>query len=307
MSFIYTKNISNTTGAAGWYHLKELLKTAGWTVMSSSDGTTYSSSSDVITTGSSGAGGMNNTSAWFRIQMPAANGVTREFTFQRTGSSLTATIKYSFSAGFIGGSPNATTTPTATDEQTVSSGTIWAADNTFHLNLAADNASPYGFWMGIILNGNTNSANTGGMLFEPMIGGPSSDPDPYVIYVEDSAGGSSWTEAKVIGVTAKAWFYKGLSYETFTGLGGCQMFGSAVCFPLKAGSNPYTFKDEIGPILWARKVTNSSILGIKGFGTVMKWNGTKKISGSTLTVSTDKDRIVLADVNFPWDGTLPVI
>ncbi len=73
MAFIFSKTYPST-GSAAIFAFKELLVDAGWTVLPSSDGTTYNASGDQITTGSSGAGGMANNSAWFRIESPAGAG-----------------------------------------------------------------------------------------------------------------------------------------------------------------------------------------------------------------------------------------
>jgi hypothetical protein len=105
-------SVPNTNLAADtFYNLKQLMKSAGWTVLSSSDGTTYSSSADIISSAGSGANGMNNNNAWFRITDPA---LTREFVFQNKPSSGTmfAVIKYSRQTKFNGGTPSATNLPT---------------------------------------------------------------------------------------------------------------------------------------------------------------------------------------------------
>ena len=138
------------------YTFKELLKTAGWTVPSSSDGTTYNSSGDQITSGASGAGGLANNSAWFRLRDP---GGVKEITIQRGTLNTYYRIKYSFLAKFSGGSPSATQTPSATDEfLMLGTGTDAApgytatlgTDGTYRYNVATDNASPYGFWAGAL-------------------------------------------------------------------------------------------------------------------------------------------------------------
>jgi len=82
---------------------------AGWVVKSSGDGTTYNSTGDQI----SSAASLAVTRAWFRIQDP---GTRREFTFQRGTDNTLWRVKFSESSKFTGGTPNATTTPTATDE-----------------------------------------------------------------------------------------------------------------------------------------------------------------------------------------------
>jgi uncharacterized protein YneR len=310
VTFIFTKNLSRVTGADGWYQLKELLKTAGWVVKSSGDGlSAFSSTTDIITSGSSGAGGMNNSNAWYRIQMPIANGVHREFTIQRGGSSISATIKYSFSTNFTSGAPNSTTTPTASDEVSVFSGSVWSSDNTYHINIGADNAAPYGFWMAIISNANVNGTSaSGGFVLDPMAAGsyPSQDPDPYIMYCENTSAGS-FTANKISSQIGKSWLHKGLSTESYGFCGGCSLQAASVnLFPNVAGTDPFSLKHQISPILWARNLTTGYV-SIKGIGTLIKWNGEVRVSGQTLSLVTTSDRICISDINLPWDGSVVVI
>ncbi len=109
-------NLLPATGAEAIYDLKEFLKTSlSFVVPESSDGTTYNNAADQITSGGAGANGMANANAWFRIQDPDGE---YEWTFQRDASNNTDwRIKYSAADGFTGGSPAATQTPSATDEQ----------------------------------------------------------------------------------------------------------------------------------------------------------------------------------------------
>ena len=65
MTFSYYVNNTITNHGDVFYQIKELLKTVGWVVQSSSDGRTYDASEDIITSGGAGAGGKNNTNAWY--------------------------------------------------------------------------------------------------------------------------------------------------------------------------------------------------------------------------------------------------
>lgn len=114
-------NINDANAFAGvFYTLKTKLVEAGWVVKASSDGTTYNSTGDQITSAGTGAGGMNRSLAWFRIQDPAG---LREFTFQRGSAGVSNwRVKYSASSKFTGGSPAATVTPSATDEAIILGG-----------------------------------------------------------------------------------------------------------------------------------------------------------------------------------------
>jgi len=83
MAIHFDVNQTPSTFAECAFRLKQIMVTAGWVVKSSSDGTTFNSTGDQITSANTGAGGMNNNNAWFRIQDPAGG---REFTLQKGGA-----------------------------------------------------------------------------------------------------------------------------------------------------------------------------------------------------------------------------
>lgn len=313
MSFIFSKNISNITGGSTWWYLKELLKTAGWLVKSSGDGlSAFSNSGDILTVPGTGANGMDNSSAWFRIQQPSVGGVNREFVIQRPGSSSSVSIKYSYSANFTGGTPGSTTIPTATDQQTVANNqALWSTDFQFHLNIGAQNSDGFGFWMAPILNGTPNTNASGGMLFDPLAPNTYApgDTDPYIIWVENQSSGS-WNANKLSG-QGPGWAYyaKGTSLETFANVaaGGWSISSGNFLFPNGAGTNPFNNREQIAPAIWCKNFTSNGLVAIKGIGTIMKWNGTLKQSGQLMSQSSTGDRICISDVNFPWDNTKVVI
>lgn len=85
MAKVYDVNrIATYGGSTYMYYLKETLKSAGWAVSQSSDGSTLFSGSDGITTDAPGAGGMDNANAWYFIIDPAGK---RGFTTQRGAGS----------------------------------------------------------------------------------------------------------------------------------------------------------------------------------------------------------------------------
>lgn len=313
MSFIFTKNLSNVSGYDAWYQLKTLLVSAGWVVKASGDGiSAFSSSGDIISSSASGANGMGNSGAWYRIQMPLANRVNREFLVQVTTSTSVGLIRYSFSAGFVTGG-SATVVPTASDQQIISSGnTMFQADNTYHINIGADNAVPYGFWMAVIINGNGSTTNAGGFLCDPIVSGSgaSDDPDPYVWYFETTSAGSYTVSKLSTSLNGKAYFAKGSTFETFVNMEGSPIFSSGGNnnFPNGMGTNAITMDEEMAPILWSSIASpNVHPTFLKGASSLMRWNGTKKQFGDRMTVSSPGDRICIADVNFPWDGSVPFI
>src|SRR5688572_23586724 len=118
MSLTCTKT-TPATNALAMFALKEALVDEGWIVVSSSDGSTYNAAGDQITTGASGAGGLDNSDAWFRLRMPEYQGRERELMVQRGGSGQSWRIAYSHEDTFDSGTPDATTIPEATDQEFV--------------------------------------------------------------------------------------------------------------------------------------------------------------------------------------------
>jgi len=180
MTMQFDANFIPATFAEAIFRIKQLLKSCGWVVQASSDGTTFSTTpgnvNDVITTAGAGAGGMANTLAWFVIKKPDSGAM---FCFQRVddatvypaalntlgyapllgfSANLCWRIKYTLFAPFTSGTPSAIETPTSVDEHIIVGGGTDAAptfavvplypdgDQTF--TISADNAAPYGWWAG---------------------------------------------------------------------------------------------------------------------------------------------------------------
>ena len=119
MTLIHRVNRFPATHAEAIWNLKETLKDAGWTVTSSGTGTsgTYSASTDLITTPTILAG----VRAWFVIREPSGAG-GREWCWQRGNNNNEWRVKISPAQGFVGGSPNANTVPSASDQGVIMGG-----------------------------------------------------------------------------------------------------------------------------------------------------------------------------------------
>jgi hypothetical protein len=102
------------------YETISRLVVAGWTVPSSSDGTTYNASGNVFTNGhlygqnTITPGSPLNGNAWWRLRHPLGS-CELLFHHHLTTNADAYTVRYSV-AGFTGGAPDATTPPTATDQ-----------------------------------------------------------------------------------------------------------------------------------------------------------------------------------------------
>ena len=331
MTMIYTYDGStsscNLTSAAitnacdQFYYFKQTLKQAGWTVTKSSDGTTVNASGDRITGYATGSAGLNNSGAWYVLQAPGAvAGATRQICVQRTSTGAHAfTITYSYSAGFTATAGSATVAPTATDLVTPCS-SLFATSASYRFSIGADNAAPYGFYMFAFPVGGGNPYSC--LIMDPLAAGTydALDVDPYIFYAPAYAGITypQWTPLIYTGITAETYalgcpysFYKkGLSGEGFVITPG-QKYSSAsrLVIPSAVGANPYSGKDNVFPIAYLRRSGLALPNGWKGVGTFMKWIGTSRTTGDTLSVASTgaKDYIVVGSVALPWNGSTPTV
>lgn len=328
MTFIFDANNAPITGDQAFFKFKALLKTAGWTVPSSSDGLTVFPSSDGIVGFGSGAGQIGNSLSWFRIKQPSAVGLyQREFMIQRASFGGTGWLmRYSLN-GFTGGSPTATVPPTASDQQHVRTDfdfpiSFMPTDNTYRWNAGADNASPYGFWACCYQTGSPGHfAAGGGIIFDPLKAGsyPIADQDPYVITFDDPSSGT-FNYDKLGHVPS---CYYGLCdnppFPTEYNNSAMSRMSTAVgttgfIFPNGLDPNPFTGKDEECEVLYAYPSPSNNLFyfpsnsGTKGIGTIARWNGTQRNTGCTHSIASasSKERIVMGDINLPWNGTNPL-
>lgn len=165
------------TGDAAMRRLKTRLVAAGWSVIASGDGrSAYEAAGDAITA-DSGAGSLDASGAWMRLR-PGSG--TREVLIIRGASVTTWTVRYS-AVGFSGGSPSATTAPTATDQQNlISASQLLPADGGYRWLVCAEDAAPWHFWAAAMPTGGGAARTLIGLW--PMRSGsyPSADTEPYV-------------------------------------------------------------------------------------------------------------------------------
>ena len=328
MTLTFYKDILYTIGtgagiATSFYTLKTSLVTAGWTVMSSGTGSSYSSNSDLITS----ATVLNNANAWYRIRAPVG---TKEFIFQRVAGENAWRMKMCLN-GFTGGSPSATVVPTgdATDTLVYGSGTDGSptgANVTIGTGGLAQRAhicvasgtDGYGWYL--ISNDSGTATRQFHIMMDSIDGYSqiSGDPDPYIytfigyatgngINVPGSVGRISigtggtgvyafWSSSTAaLDVTAIAWYIQYQGSYNYT------------LVPSGIAVNPWNGKDEAFPIFWARNPGRTGVGGYRGASTFQKWVGYNRGTGNTFSINTTSDRYAYSDTSLPWDGTTPNI
>jgi hypothetical protein len=182
MALYYNVNNTPATGAEAIANIGFVLSSSGWTIISSSDGSSYGAGETYFSTSSLAA-----TNAWYIVQEPTGVG-GREWCFQRTNANNNWRIKVSPNAGFSGGTPSATQVPLATDEGVIwGSGTdaspsgqlLFFEDSSFKFHIVAESTpvgpvgnEVYGWWAFANVVGSFQPVNTYVFLCqEPLASG----------------------------------------------------------------------------------------------------------------------------------------
>lgn len=306
------------TAAVGTYRLKAALIARGWTVPSSSDGTTYNSSGDQISSGAAGANGLGNANAWFRIKCPATG--TREFVFQRV-SAAAWRIKYSV-AGFTAGSPSATRVPSATDEVVIigggtdaapTGGTWGSVDATAQKwNVITGDASE-GYSFTVHSHAPGTFTMTMALTFDYMEQANASDLDPYVILSGTAAFAYSYSgmqtgDPAANGNGGRFWYKYDVAGVTRVWVGTTTTNAGPAIASASLGPNPFNGKDEIVPVIYWRSLAPTQ--GFKGISRIFKQCTVFRAAGDGFSLNSTRDLVCVIAISgasmtlIPWDGSI---
>ena len=327
----YQFDVNNTWGSVNHngalFKLKTQMIAAGWVAKGSGDGlSAFSSTGDIITSAGAVANGFGNARAWIRLQSPSVGGTPREWIFQYIGAS-SIRGKYSSAAKFTGGTQNSTTTPSATDEvgffgggtdSSPTGGQPWPTDSTaarFHC-MAGDASAGYSFYAFTYpVGGGTTSKYVFGMehLDPSMI--PAQETDPFVMWgiqnIQLQLGRAGQSALTNYGGQLKAWYHIGQFDALFAPLQTMRPMRYDLALEMANGNTPQcpiNNGDEQWPIMCGRHQINvSTNLGIKGVMQNIKMHGATRVTGDTMTVASTADRIVVDDLTFPWNGSVPSV
>jgi hypothetical protein len=332
-NYIFSGSLTPSTGAEAIWFLKETFVAAGYTVVSSSDASTFSAGDNL-----SVATDLANSHAWFLIRAPLAatastdyGGVQREWAFQRGTSNRNWRVAYSYSGSFTG-SANTTTIPDAPDEvRTI--GTEYPAfgystnalpvDAGYRCHIGVDSEEPWGWYIVFVPNGGGDP--DWALLCDPMASGTfaSEDTDPYVFYSGDTSclradpanSGMAMTVTASDAITPACWFKKGESDELYTGVAtlNYSYYDTTQREVTDVGgstTNPHNNNDDTLPVIWFRGANGgpSGPRGYKGVSGMLRYAACP-VRSTADTISTgasgSKDLIIFRHFAFPWDGSTP--
>lgn len=317
-----------------WFSLKETMKTAGWVVSCSGNGTTYNSTGDAIASSADFV-----TNSWISLIHPSLDGYQRCVCIQVGSDSSTIRLKIAW-AGFPGTSATATRTPTYTDQRVIYGSGTDASPVYSQIFINSGSDAPYSAFIGVgdvtekysfygfsVSQNNTSQQSLFGGGVNGIIGMQRVedvhplDIDPY-IYIA-GRNENSWNNmASSNSVFLSAFSYfngiykKGYSDEAIT---------NYVCVALEdyiASQNYKTFvgysptsswnnKFNLYPVILERRYTSAhsyTYIGTKG--RLRDWyiSPTPRSTLTTLSMNSNKDMIFLGAVLVvPWNGTNPLM
>jgi hypothetical protein len=266
-TFTFSVNNRPATGAIAMDDVLNGFVAAGWAVKASGDGiAAYSSSGSVFSNGgATGANGMANSYAWFRLQDPGGG---REFCVERGTTNYNWAIAYSVAAHFTTGG-SATAAPTASDavailgnitSSTGSGGTyaqlFATSDNTYSLHMGmADSSIDYAFWIYTIANATTTGSACWIMDFVQGADAGDTDPTVHLATLSASAIGGALTAA------GPKCFFTSNASTNFAGV-----ILSAMGAATAIGANAWNGLEDIIPTVWM-----STTKGWKGYSSLFSY------------------------------------
>ncbi len=338
----YALNQSPATGAeAIWIFAQTATTplpatdTARWKFGPTGGGTggVYSVCGSVFTA----AAQLANPYAWFVLQGPGyvtspapAGGLQyyRQLCFQRGASNASWRFKYSPRAGFSGGTPSPTVTPSATDEQILlgggtdaapTFGTLLPADGTYRMQVNVYEDS-YGFYLATYPLG--NATPNACLMMDPLlpgsypldVAGNSYEQDPVVIY---QAQGASTLRAATLASESTGplgWLNYNQPGALWTRL-PCALLamydsGAALQVAIPAGlaQSSLTADLDVGRGTYARRALLGSTTGKKGDPGQWRWNAIAGVTSGSLLGQLDAYGgmspyywLVLGDALLRWD------
>jgi hypothetical protein len=308
MAYVHSVNNTPANGGEAMYLLKELLKTAGWTVIGSTDNATTASSDLWVT-----ASIANLNVVWIILQKPSS---TNQILIQRQASEGSWLFYFSRN-GYDPTTGTTTVRPStfSSDEVALSASGYSTAflptGGTYRYHVVADNAAPYSFWSAAYAIG--GGTPLGILVYDPIVSGTESngDSDPYAFILGSGTNGLyafniAYLNGPVYYPVARAFLVDPTVPANFVTVAYAapmlySVSGSfTYAFPGGAGTNPFTSNEDLVQALIVRHVSYPAPVGYKGISTLIRFVGSNRATGDTISTGGAYDWIVMSSVALPW-------
>lgn len=324
MALVYNVNNSPQNEVDGMFQVKQFLKSIGWSVPSSSDGSTFYGAGDILTGSGTGPGNLGNTGAWFWIQEPAGSpyGAQRSWLCENVATNINASastawyMAFSPADGFTIQSSNPVLTCSVATDQVLLNDSFYNSQTDFggnrmfggqvlpgqfRLNMSADNSGSHRFFIFAFPAGGGTPLN--GFFMDDVSNTLTNDLQPWMIYCNGYS--SQLAENSLVTTWMHAWV--GNLFPTFQGINGnsYDFYAPTSAFV----QDPQTNKDLLFPVIifGGPNVSAGATSLYKGVCSTVRWEGTgttssPRAAGSILNQATPGDTVVCGVLTFPWNS-----
>lgn len=298
-------NQTAANGAEIIFNTKQKQVAAGWSVIASSDGTTYSAADNWTS-----ASDANNNYAWIQLESPDGS---RNLVYQRHTNDYEWRIKYL--KGTFNSDGDATNLPT------VNTGTehwVFGGAGTYSQIVENPAASYYhivcidggqgAFWFGVFHIGDASPRFA--FIFDPLTETYAEDTDTVCVHASgwNVANNGPW-QYNYLGQANYSSTY-GLM-NSWTTLGACLAGNSNTSNSVQSGVglNSITNEPDTFSVIYMRFSSEGGDQGYKGVSTLVRLSGYASLSvGDTLNISGAKSHVVVggyssARIIMFWDGS----
>lgn len=290
-----------------WFNLKESLKSIGWTVSGSSDGSTADTSDNWPTETS-----INGSNRWMVLKTPPGAADPIEIGLGAIASNLEFGQISFYPRGDASGFGSVSALPTGTNKTNMISGGAGGAEivsgvTEHQFTLLADDADPYG-WALITHTPGAPASAQFAMGLIPLEGKLPGDVGiPYAVYSGPITSGWLYTSTdnRIATGTVTSHFLAEINDGTSCAGGGTAIGNVNASTPQTVrGTGLSPNLKIVLPQTPFYSVTNGQYLGRSSF---MRQMGVQKVNLDVLKLVVDRDKIVLGDFAFNWDGSVPVL
>jgi hypothetical protein len=174
---------------------------------------------------------------------------------------------------------------------------------------ASDDPDSCGFWA----VGYNSGSSPKCVIWQLPLAGVPEDPDPYLYRcVYNQNGGlchysTMYYSVSPLANNQKGYLAKGRPSEAFVPIPFTALWTSDGVVVPGNTNNPHNDKEDLIPMCAVRSTASGSPAGLKGIAKWAYWTCPLRSNGDTVSLSTDRERIIVGHMSLPSNGSVPTV